>query len=771
MRERSVARSLADDVRARTDAQLVDLVVARPDLARPAPADLTSLAARASTRASVQRCLETLDRGHLQVLESAVAADDGSDADDVARLLGLADGGEVVRPRLERLWQLALLWRGADGLHVVRTVPDVLGPTPAGLGPSAGALPGTPAADLTDPVEIRRLVEAAPPGSRAILDRLTWGPPVGVLNADGTGAPAARWLVEHGLLARVSPEHTALRISGVEPGGARVVLPRDVAIVLRGGRIHPETLLTPPPAVTRETGTESIDSAAAGEVVDLLTLVDELAGRWGHTPPRVLRTGGLAVRDLRALADALDLTPERAGWLVELAYAADLVADDGELTPSWAPTPAFDEWRSADRGTQWARLATGWRLSTRAAHLVGGRGAGGSSTSNALGPDVQWPAVRSIRADVLAELGAHGPGLAPTGESVVERLLWHRPMRNPRLLRESAEAVLREAEWLGVTGRGGLSTAGRALATGAEPADVAAAMAAVLPVAVDHVLIQADLTAIAPGPLEGDLARLMALAADVESRGGATVYRFGPTSVRQALDVGWTADELLERLREASRTGVPQPLDYLVRDVARRHGQTRVGAATAYIRSDDEAVLETMVAERALSVLRLRRIAPTVVVSSADPAVLLETLRDNGFAPVQEAADGTVVVAAPEQRRAAPRRESSRPTLHPVDAAVAGDLVVVLRLAEESAERARAEHDPSQPQLRATDPTVTIAALRDAAADRHGVWIGVADQTGRSTTHLFYPTRVEGGRAFGTVADSTDEKTFSIHRVTGVATV
>ncbi len=59
-------------------------------------------------------------------------------------------------------------------------------------------------------------------------------------------------------------------------------------------------------------------------------------------------------------------------------------------------------------------------------------------------------------------------------------------------------------------------------------------------------LIQADLTAVAPGPLESALARRLQLVADVESRGGATVYRFTPGSVRRALDVGWSAAEVHE---------------------------------------------------------------------------------------------------------------------------------------------------------------------------------------------------------------------------------
>ena len=205
--------------------------------------------------------------------------------------------------------------------------------------------------------------------------------------------------------------------------------------------------------------------------------------------------------------------------------------------------------------------------------------------------------------------------------------------------------MLREAEWLGVTGRGALSSAGRVLAEEGSDEELATQMAAQLPDPVDHILVQADLTAIAPGPLHGELAQLMRLVADVESRGGATVHRFTPGSVRRALDSGWTADEVLEALRSASRTGMPQPLEYLVRDVARRHGQTKVGRAGSYVRSDDESVLESLLAERSLASLLLRRIAPTVLVSGADPEGLLEAMRDAGYSPVQERADGSVVVS------------------------------------------------------------------------------------------------------------------------------
>jgi hypothetical protein len=750
------ARSLADDIRGRTDDQLTALVLSRPDLARPAPSDLTSLAARAGTRASVQRAIESLDLGHLQVLEAVVVAGDGSGSGTVDELMGGLD----VRPQLQRLWDLALAWRAPEGLYAVRTAPEVLGAHPAGLGPSSLELGARP----LPPHEIRELVADAPESARSVLDRLVWGPPVGVVNRDAPGSEGVRWLLDHRLLHVVTPTVTERARGETE---TRVLLPREVALLLRGGRLHQTVALAPPDAETTSIGTERVDAAAGGEVSDLLALVEEAIELWGPAPPRVLRTGGLAVRDLRRLSESLDVDATRAAWLVETMLGAGLIADDGEIVPVWAPTPVADEWLLAPSGARWARLAAGWLTSTRAAHLVGSRLAGSSSPANALGPDLHWPPVRAMRTDVLAELAGLAPGEVATSESLLGRLRWRRPLRNPARLGEAMAAVLREAEWLGVTGRGGLSTAGRALVAGEEVDAVAATMASQLPEPVDHVLVQADLTAVAPGPLQGDLAQLMRLTADVESRGGATVHRFTPSSVRRALDAGWTADELLDSLRGASRTGLPQPLEYLVRDVARRHGQTRVGGATAYIRSDDESVLESLLVERALAALRLRRIAPTVLVSSADPETLLEMMRDAGYSPVQERPDGSVVVSVAARRRAATRRAPAPARTTPVDSGYAASLVRGLRAAEEASRNA--EGEDTRPALVPTDPAVTMTALRDAAAEQHGVWIGYADMTGRTDRYLFYPTRVEGGRAWGRVADSTTERGFSVYRITGVA--
>ena len=755
-RPASALRSLADDVRGRSDDQLQELVRRRPDLARPAPSDLTSLAARASTRSSVQRALDGLDRGHLEVLEALVVSGDPVDLDRTGTLLGRPvpslDGF------VQDLWDRALLWRGTDDQHVVRAAAEVLGPHPAGLGPTIADLRGSTPASYASPELLDAVIASAPPAARTILDKLTWGPPIGTLTPGGPLAAEGAWLLSHQLISALSADHVAL--------------PREVALRLRGDRLHRETALTAPDLSVTAHEQSSVDAAAGGQASELLGLVDEIAADWGPRPPRVLRAGGLSVRDLKRLSAILDVNQTHAAFVVEIAYAADLLADDASLEPVWAPTPGYDEWQQRPSARRWVRLGRAWLASGRAPHLVGTVPSGGGSAINALSADVVYPPTRQLRGDVLAELAALPEGQAPDLIALADRIRWRRPMRRAEIIAAVTAAVLREAEWLGITGRGALSTAGRLLFdTTADPSAAEEAVSTHLPSPVEHVLLQADLTAVAPGRLEGSIAQFMRLVSDVESRGGATVYRFSPESVRRALDAGWSSAQVLTALRDASRTPVPQPLEYLVGDIARRHGQTRVGSVSAYIRSDNSAVLDTMLADRELAALQLRRLAPTVVVSPANRAVVLEMLRENGFAPVAEKMDGAVMVAPISHHRTPARRHPASPTLTSVvDDESTQTLVAALRAGEESAayERAREQSQPG-PRLPSTEPAVALALVREASADSLGLWIGYADADGRVTRILFYPKRIEGGRAYGSVEGSNVERAFSIHRITGAA--
>ena len=387
-------------------------------------------------------------------------------------------------------------------------------------------------------------------------------------------------------------------------------------------------------------------------------------------------------------------------------------------------------------------------------------------------PRSRAPGRAEVRHGVLDELAVLAPGSAAEAPSIIERLDWIRPRRGGRRRAELITWTLDEAELLGVTGRGALSSAGRALVDG-DADEAVRRLAPLLPTPLDHVLLQADLTAVAPGPLESGFAAELSLMADIESTGGATVFRFTPDTVRRALDAGRTATDLHAMLAARSRTPVPQPLTYLIDDIARRHGQIRVGAAAAYIRCDDEAVLSELVADRRAAALRLRRLAPTVVAAQAPVDQVLAGLRAMGYAPAAEASDGTVVIRRPDTHRTPPRQRPPRLTSEP---AIPGDTLLgaavrAIRAGERasSAPRGRTVGAPLGGVLPRSTTAETLGALKGAVESGRSLWIGYVDTHGGVSERVVDPIRLAGG--YLTAFDHRLEAvhTFAVHRITGVA--
>ncbi|MCO1576405.1 helicase-associated domain-containing protein [Crossiella sp. SN42] len=152
--------------------------------------------------------------------------------------------------------------------------------------------------------------------------------------------------------------------------------------------------------------------------------------------------------------------------------------------------------------------------------------------------------------------------------------------------------------------------------------------------------------------------------ADLETNSAARVWRFSAASIRRALDTGATADGLLADLAEVADGGVPQPLAYLVRDVARRHGSIRVVDAGCVIHTADGIQALEIMNSRPAERLGLRQVAPTVLVSPRPRPESLAQLRRAGFTPVGEDATGNEVPEAQEPRRGRAQPAPWRPEDH-----------------------------------------------------------------------------------------------------------
>jgi hypothetical protein len=647
----------------------------------------------------------------------------------------------VVREALAALRARAVVWGPDRELSLVHSARDVVARHPGGLGRAAAG----PAASSALP----ELLAAVTPDERRVLDALAAGPPLGRSRSGADPDSAVGRLLTKGLLLRVDPE--------------TVELPRQVGMALRGDRPLGALAVEPPPLDPRDRGVDLVDRTAGGAALELLRRIDLLIGFWSRTPPPALRSGGLGVRDLRRAAREADTDEQTAGLLIELAAGAELVAESDGVPPEFVPTTNVDAWATGGPGARWALLASSWLDLPRLPGMIGRKDDAGRSIAP-LSDGVRRPLAPRDRRRVLTELAALPPGTAPGSVAALADLLaWRAPRRGGRLRDEVVEWALAEATLLGIVALDALSSPGRALLEGSPT--VAAALRAVLPAPVDHVLLQADLTAIAPGPLETDLAAELAQVADVESAGAATVYRFTEDSVRRALDAGRTAGELHEFLRKRSATPVPQGLAYLVDDVARRHGRLRGGAAASFLRSEDEVLISEVLAHPDSGLLELRRIAPTVAVSPLPLVQVLEGLRAAGFSPAAEDTGGAVLDLTDRGRRINPRRRSTSGLPPEPDAKQRAALVSRLRAGEVMADarRGRSGLEPANGS--------TLDLLRTAAASGRNVWIGFVDGHGVAGERVLEPVSVGGGVVEGRDAVDGAVHRVPLHRITSIAVV
>lgn len=769
--------SLTEWLRSRSDAQLAELLRRRPDLALPAPADLANLASRLSVRTSVQRAVDTLNAFQLRVLEAIVltaSADRPVALADAARLLVPTDPAQLP-DALDALYTLALVWGDAEHLHLVNSVRESLGPYPAGLGrPAAHLLRQVPdvqlapvlralglapasqptagnavAAVLADPDRVAELVAACPPAERDVLDRLAAGPPVGVLRLrPGVEPPPAHALLLRGLLVPVDAQ--------------TVELPRELGIALRPsplGTVEP----TPPQISVVERAPADLDRLGTTAVLDTLRLVESLADNWTAAPPAQLRSGGVGVRDLRRTARDLGVDEETVALVAEVAAAAGLVNATHTIDPVYLPTTEFDMWRRHEPAARWADLAIAWLGMSRQPSLIGQRGERDRMIT-LLSPDVERGTIPALRGQVLELLTPLAPGSAPReAEQVLQRLAWQAPRRAGGQ-RPVVAAILAEANLLGITAAGGLTGYSRTLRSGSRTV-AEQVLGDALPTPVGHFLVQPDLTVVVPGPPTPDLATELALISDLESTGGASVYRVTEHSLRRALDAGRTAPDLAAMFAQRSRTPVPQSLSYLIADLARRHGTLRTGTASAYLRCEDEALLARVLADRDVSALQLRRIAPTVAISPASVSQLLELLREAGFAPAAEAADGQVIALGAEAPRA-PSRQAVR-IVRPRggNETPLSELVKRVRSGDALTEISR-RVPPIVQQVPGVTNGATLELLRNATRNEQRVLLGVADANGTTSRHAIAPISVAGGVVRGYESGNPGLVAFPLHRIT-----
>ncbi|MET0833450.1 MAG: helicase-associated domain-containing protein [Actinomycetota bacterium] len=551
---------------------------------------------------------------------------------------------------------------GVSGERLERILANLGVARPAGTA-KAGLVRAVSTA-LADPEVVARAAAEADQDARRLLDEaLATAGPITVMGvgygrfAGYPDAEPASWLLERGLLLPVTY--------------SQLVVPREAALGLRGGLVFP-SWPRPPAAVTLDPLADGPARSAAA-ATRAVVAAEGVCARLDREPLPLVRAGTVAVRDLGRLARDLDLTDEELALLTDLLVETGILAVGGPFGQrSLGLRPEADAWLSASRSRRWLDLVTAWRSADLAVedHLATpGPGSKASTSSDRARPLAgRRLAAAAARRRALLELFAASPGATAVGE-LAQLLAWRQPMvwpdpaaGGPDDLEATVRAVLDTAAFLGVAvvedGRAQAGLATRYWLAGPEPVGLAAEqwpaglaeVVEALPDGPDHFLLAGDLTVVAPGGLAPGVETRLAGLADREAAGSG-IWRIHDASLRRAFDEGHTVDEVLEFLRRHSSTPLPQALEYLVADVARRHGRLRVGGATTYLRGDP-AMVAGAVRSAAGRRLGLRELAPGVAVTGRSQRELLAALRKAGEAPLAEDTDGS------------PRPEGSRPVRH-----------------------------------------------------------------------------------------------------------
>jgi len=609
--------------------------------------------------------LPSLPLPALQVIEAHAALGRSVTIDALAGFLTETGGPEQHRAHvvgaLDLLTADALAWSG-DGVHsnLAKGFEQLI-PSPLGLGPSGEVLLAR--MNVEKMRATLRALDLPRAGDRARLEAALRG---FYLDADGIRARVAA--APSAIRGELEAEAAGTRVTPtgydrdrlvlereVESWGAaramlfrdlnyRVVMPSQVRLALRGSDFRAPFDPTPGEVPTTSTSVDQITGEAGSAAVEFVAATTTVLGSLAREPVPALKDGGLGVREIRKLAKAARVTEARVTLVIALAREIGLVSETSRVGVS----EMYPTWNRTEPNVRLAQLVMAW---WRLVYLP------------TLPPKVEAPTVatiltsvrhldeRALRHATIRAFVDSGEGQSVTDlAALAARITWSHPI----LVAGRAAAIptiVAEAQQLGVTGGTGCSPMAFALVSAEEP-DLAAAAGATLPATTTTATFGSDLTVLVSGTPTAQVNTLLDACADREGSGSASLWRFSPASVRRAFDEGSSAAGLLSSLGDIAGGPLPQPLEYLITDVGRRHGVVTVTAGLCVLHSrDDPALLHQICSDRSLKQLGLQLIAPMVALSQQNSDTTLTALRRAGYLPSDATGPSAGITTSPNPAR------------------------------------------------------------------------------------------------------------------------
>ena len=452
---------------------------------------------------------------------------------------------------------------------------------------------------------------------------------------------------------------------------------------------------------------EEIDRDARLAIFDVLQALTELILDLEQRFIREVGKRGVGLPDIKRLAGHLRKPNEYAKTIFELALWSDLAQVHNSRWHLGANAESWLNWSDAKR---WEHLADYWL------QLLGDAGArelqalnAGQSLSETLRASYQF-------ADMAV---------------------------NSRLKKVTEVAALigliandQVTSWFSQTVGAKISAASKLVVAG-------------LPAPSSKLIVQADLTLIAPSPLPTELEIRLRRIADTEQIGMASSYRLSALSVSNGLESGMSASDIRELLESLSTNVLPQPVDYLLREAEQRFGRLKVGPGKpeghSQISSEDSILLAEIQNNQKLRPLSLHFTERGELHTRFEPELVYFALREAGYVAVQIDIAGRIV---------SPTAKPERTTVAETRGSVAQDIA---RMREQDSKLGSAPDDDD-----------LLRQIQLAIKNKARVLVTITGADGNPIEYLVEPVGLANGRLRAKDRKADIERTLPLASVTGI---
>lgn len=453
--------------------------------------------------------------------------------------------------------------------------------------------------------------------------------------------------------------------------------------------------------------TDEVDRDAHLAIFDIIQALTELVFDLEQRYIREVGKRGVGLPDIKRLANHLRKPNDFAKQVFEIAIWANLAS---VTNGRWQLGAQYENWLAWSDGKRWSHLANVWLeiLGDAGARELNSIGAG-NSFEQALRASYRFAdlAVNS-RLNRISDL-AEKIGLV-AGNQV--------------------------ASWFVPVVAGNLSKAEQLVASG-------------LPLQAKKLIIQGDLTLIAPSPLPTELEIKLRRIADTEQIGMASSYRLSALSVSHGLETGMSATDIRRLLEELSEHELPQPVDYLLRESEQRFGRLKVAQAKnsehTVVTSVDSILLAEIQNNQKLKPLALHFSEKGDLHTRFESELVYFTLRDAGYVAVRVDNKGRVI---------SPTEMTERTSIAESAKSIAND---IQRLRDQDA---KLGSEPDDDDL--------VRQIQLAIKNKATALVTLQSSTGEQIEYLIQPVGLANGRLRAKDRKADVERTLPLASITSI---